>query len=380
MSSPVQTHGLLRWDADLEAVSCDGKDAPTHGTIRASLYGGAADSARGDRVDVTVQIATVERFWNDATGDPRPGDTRRATLWSGSIVDATRVRRGMGPAAWIDRARAYVRARIEATFPSDAEGMARALVLGESDLSDADDADFRASGLAHLLAVSGMHLVIVVAGAMKVAHALLVRLPRLAAAHDVGRWTAAIALPLVWVYAELAGAGGSTLRAAWMMTAALSARALGRRSTAPRAFGLSLIAMAASDALVAFDVSFALSAAATAGLIALSRPIDAWLTAATRAPPASDARRCGITRARGVTHACGDISVRPDPGALRPDAATRGRRRKPPRRPTRGGGRATDLFDPRALRAARACRARRRERRDRSSSLGASHRARLRAL
>jgi competence protein ComEC len=254
--------------------------------VRSSLYGGAPESARGDRVNITAQIATVERFWNDATGDPRPGDTRRATLWSGSIVDATLLQRGFGPAAWIDRARAYVRGRIEATFPSDAEAMARALVLGESDLSDADDADFRASGLAHLLAVSGMHLVIVVAGAMKAAHALLVRLPRLAAAHDVGRWTAALALPLVWVYAELAGAGGSTLRAAWMMTAALSARALGRRSSAPRAFGLSLVAMGASDPLVAFDLSFLLSAGATAGLIALSRPIDASLTRWTeRLPP-----------------------------------------------------------------------------------------------
>jgi len=277
-SSPVETHGLLRWDANLEAVTCDGRDLGANGTVRTGLYGGPPDLARGDRVLVTAQIATVERFWNDATSDPRPGDARRATLWSGSVVDLARTAAGSGPWAWVDRARARVRGRIAATFPDDAAPMARALVLGESDLSDADDADFRASGLAHLLAVSGMHLVIVVAGGMKAARALLVRLPRLATAHDVGRWTSACALPLVWVYAELAGAGGSTLRAAWMMTSALLARALGRRSTAPRAFGVSLLAMAVCDPLVAFDLSFLLSAGATAGLIALSRPIDGWLT------------------------------------------------------------------------------------------------------
>ena len=278
-SSPVETHGLLRWDADLEAVSCEERDLPRRGPVRASLYGGPSDLARGDRVEVIAQIATVERFWNDATSDPRPGDARRGTLWSGSVVDLTRTRDARGPGAWIDRWRAYVRGRIEATFPADAGPMARALVLGESDLSDADDADFRASGLAHLLAVSGMHLIIVVAGGMKVARTLLVRLPRLAAAHDVGRWTAAFALPLVWVYAEFAGAGGSTLRAAWMMTSALLARAFGRRSSAARAFGLSLAAMELTDPLVVFDLSFLLSAGATAGLIALSRPIDAWLGA-----------------------------------------------------------------------------------------------------
>jgi competence protein ComEC len=315
VSSPVETHGLLRWDADLESVSCDGRDLPRTGPVRASLYGGAPDTARGDRLDLTIQIATVERFWNDATGDPRPGDTRRATLWSGSIVDATTLHRSLAPGAWIDRARAYVRARITATFAPDAEAMARALVLGESDLSDADDADFRASGLAHLLAVSGMHLILVVAGAMAVVRALLVRLPRLAAAHDVGRWTAGLAIPLVWIYAELAGAGGSTLRAAWMMTASLLARALGRRPLAARAFGLSLVAMAACDPLVAFDLSFLLSAGATAGLIALSRPIEAGLVGLTlRLPvvvrPAAGWLAHAISPTLAATFPCAPILAR----------------------------------------------------------------------
>ncbi len=285
VSSPVESHGLLRWDADVDRLSCDGHDLPPPWPVRAGVYGGPADLARGDRLAVTAQLATVERFWNQATSDPRPGDTRRGDLWSGSVVDATLSRRAWGPLSWVDRARAYMRARIEATFPDDAAPMARALVLGESDLSDADDADFRASGLAHLLAVSGMHLVIIVAGAMKLVRGVLVRVPRLAAAHDVGRWTAGLAVPLIWAYAELAGAGGSTLRAAWMMTGALVARASGRRSTAARAFGLSLVAMAITDPLVVFDLSFLLSAGATAGLIALSRPLEVWLSAKAEKSP-----------------------------------------------------------------------------------------------
>jgi competence protein ComEC len=230
-----------------------------------------------------TQLARPQRFWNDETGDPRPGEARRATLLSGGIVDAQIVSRGWGPGAWIDRVRAHVRARIEATFPVDTAPMARALVLGESDLADADDADFRASGLAHLLAVSGMHLVLVVAGAVKLMHALLVRVAPLSARTDVGRFAAGIALPIVWIYADFAGAGGSTVRAAWMMSAALAARAWGRRGAAARSFGLSLLAMGALDPLVVHDVSFLLSAGATAGLIALSRPLA---SAALRLSPA----------------------------------------------------------------------------------------------
>jgi len=315
VSSPVETHSLVRWDGDLDNVTCDGREVVLGGKVRAGLYGGPTDLARGDRVALTGQLATVERFWNDATGDPRPGDARHGALWSGSVVDLTLLQRGVGIAASIDRARAYVRARIEETFPSDTSAMARALVLGESDLSDTDDADFRASGLAHLLAVSGMHLVLVVAGAMKVARAVLVRIPRIAAAHDVGRWAATLSMPLVWAYAELAGAGGSTLRAAWMMTAALAARAFGRRSTAPRAFGLSLVAMAVADPLVAFDLSFLLSGGATGGLIALSRPIDAWLSGhAERLPlrvrPAAAWLASAISPTLAATFPCAPILAR----------------------------------------------------------------------
>ncbi len=95
----------------------------------------------------------------------------------------------------------------------------------------------------------------------------------------MGRLAAATGIPIAWLYAEFAGAGGSTLRAAWMATAALAARALGRRGDATRAFGLSVGAMALAEPLVAFDLSFALSAGATAGLLVFARPLGDRLEA-----------------------------------------------------------------------------------------------------
>jgi competence protein ComEC len=155
--------------------------------------------------------------------------------------------------------------------------MARALVLGESDLAPEDDFSFRASGLSHLLAVSGMHLVLVLSLVVRCLEGLLVRLEVLAARLDVGRAAAVVGIAAAWAYAQFAGAGGSTLRAAWMATAALAARALGRRTDAARSFALSLLAMGIADPLVAYDLSFDLSAAATGGLIAFSEPLAAGL-------------------------------------------------------------------------------------------------------
>jgi competence protein ComEC len=311
LGCPVEVRGTLRWTAQIRDASCDEGASDWSGP--ATLYGGPADLARGDELEVVAQLAAPERFWNAATGDPRPAQARRGTLRSGGLVDARIVRRGWGLHAWIDRLRARVRGRIEATFAGDTAPMARAIVLGESDLSPEDDAAFRASGLSHLLAVSGMHLVLIVAGIARALRAVLVRVEMLAARIDAGRLAAGIGVVLAWVYADFAGAGGSTLRASWMMTASLGAEALGRRSEGPRAFGLSLLAMAALDPLVAFDVSFALSAGATAGLLAFASPIGdrlcAWVDPADARPwVRSVSRAAGVTLA--ATLPCAPILAR----------------------------------------------------------------------
>jgi competence protein ComEC len=270
-SSPVRVRGVPRWDADLGPVTCADGQRAWQG--RATLYGGPDDLARGDEVAVVVTLAPPQRFWNASSGDPRPAEARRATIRSGGALDVRVTRRASGLLAWIDRMRARVRGRIDATFPSDVAPMARALVLGESDLTADDDQAFRASGLSHLLAVSGMHLVLVLAMGVRLLESVLSRVEHVAARIDAGRIAAAFGLAVTWIYASFAGGGGSTIRAAWMMTAALAARVLGRRADAVRAFALSLGAMALADSLVAFDLSFALSAAATAGLLAFAKPL-----------------------------------------------------------------------------------------------------------
>jgi competence protein ComEC len=284
-SSPVRLRGALRWDAWVDRATCDvsaplaplAPSAAVAWAGRATIYGGPDDLARGDEADVVASLAPPQRLWNASSGDPRPGQARRSVLRSGGALDVRVTRRARGPLAWIDRLRARVRGRIEASFTADLAPMVRALVLGESDLAPDDDQAFRGSGLSHLLAVSGMHLVLVLTLGVRALEGILSRVEGVAGRVDVGRAAALVGIPVAWVYSDFAGAGGSTVRAAWMMTAALVARAVGRRTDAPRAFGLSLAIMAVLDALIAFDLSFALSAAATGGLLAFARPLTGWL-------------------------------------------------------------------------------------------------------
>ncbi len=291
--SPVFQGETMRWKARFASAVCE--DSHVDHPFQATLYGGPADLARGDEVEVVAQLAPLQRLENRATGDPLPGEARRGVVRSGGAIDTRIVTRGSGVLARIDRAREVTRVRIDATFPKETAGMARALVLGEADLAPEDDEAFRTSGLAHLLAVSGMHLVIAILSLVSVLRAVLVRIEALAARFDVGRISAALGIAAAWLYADFAGASGSALRAAWMLTAALSATMGGRRSDGVRAFGLSLAAMAFVDPLAIYDVSFLLSAAATAGLLAFSprftdKPTwPTWVRAIARSAAATGA-------------------------------------------------------------------------------------------
>jgi competence protein ComEC len=302
--SPAMLGGGLRLDVVAREVRC--ADAPLAGPLRVGLHvPGDGSFARGDEITAIASLAPPYRFWNDGLSDPRPHAARRAVVLSGGAEDAVVVREGRGVGAAIDRARAHLRERILGTFPPDTAPMARALVLGEDDLPEQDSRAFRRSGLAHLLAVSGMHLVLVVMGFVAAVRAVLVRAPPLAARMDVGRVAAAVGLPLAWAYADLAGGSGSAVRAAWMCTVALVARVFARRPEPWRALGLSVAAMWIVDPLVAFDLSFVLSALATAGLLGLARPIEALLRARARVLPAPIARPLATTAA--ATIACAPV-------------------------------------------------------------------------
>ncbi|HSO36290.1 MAG TPA: DNA internalization-related competence protein ComEC/Rec2 [Labilithrix sp.] len=292
--SPVLLGDALKLDVDVTRGDCAG--ALVRGLVTLHVPRALAPAvARGDHVEAIAQLAPGYRFWNADTGDPRPAQARRGVLLSGGAEDLVVRRAGRGLGARIDHLRERLRGRILATFPPDTAAMARALVLGEDDLTTPDQRAFRRSGLAHLLAVSGMHLVLVVATFVAALRAVLARVPSLGTRVAPLRVAAAAGVPLAWLYADLAGGSGSAIRAAWMTSIALLAHVLSRKPDTWRAFGMSLAGMAIVDPLVAFDLSFALSAAATAGLLGLGSKIarpalartPSWLAPVVRALSAS---------------------------------------------------------------------------------------------
>ena len=270
-SSPQASAGTFRFVLSVERGRCG--DALVPEGMRIDLRATSSTLARGDRLQVGGTLAPISLFDNPGLTPGWVRVARTGVAMSGRADALELIEPGSGISCAVDHARAHVRERIEATYHPEARALGRALVLGETDLDEEVSEAFRATGLSHVLAVSGTHLIVAVMGVATALRALLLRIDRLAQRLDVERVAALAAIPLAWAYADFAGGSGSVLRAAAMLTGGLAARLVARKPCTARALAVALGFGVAEDPLAIADISFTLSTAATAGLLLLSRPI-----------------------------------------------------------------------------------------------------------
>lgn len=169
----------------------------------------------------------------------------------------------LGDAAPWQRGAAEVRARFAAAagavLPPEQAGMLPALVLGDtSALTPMAVDDFRVAGLTHLTAVSGANVTIV-CGAVLLTAAL------------VGPRAAAVLAGLTLVaFVGVVQPSASVLRAAVMGAIALFAVVSRRRRQAVPALAATVLVLMITTPELAVDIGFALSVAATAGLVVIA--------------------------------------------------------------------------------------------------------------
>ena len=148
-----------------------------------------------------------------------------------------------------------------ATFAVMSEPQAsfgQAILLGIRDgLPDSLTERFRRAGTSHLLAISGLHVGILLALGISASEFLVGR-----------RRQIYLVLPLlaIWVYALISGASESAIRAAIMGTVYVAAIAVGRPRSLIPALALAAALMAALEPRVLSRVSFQLSFAAMTGI------------------------------------------------------------------------------------------------------------------
>lgn len=154
---------------------------------------------------------------------------------------------------------------LNTAFPENAAAFSRALLLGDSSaLTYAVDSAFKISGIRHIIAVSGLHVSILY-GFLST-----VTLRR--------RYLTFLAgVPILLLFAAVAGFTPSVTRACIMVCLMMAAQAFGRDYDPPTALGVAVFIMLLANPLTITNAGFQLSVASVSGIYLFAEPITAWL-------------------------------------------------------------------------------------------------------
>ncbi|GAA4925079.1 ComEC/Rec2 family competence protein [Stackebrandtia albiflava] len=199
----------------------------------------------GDRLEVAGHVS----------GFGRGGDLTAVALSTWSSPEA--VGEPAWWVGWVSRVREALRRSCE-VLPAAEAGLVPGLVVGDdSGLPSSVAEDFEATGLTHLVAVSGANVSIVVGAVLWLAVWCGAGL----------RWRVSSGAVALVGFAVLAGPEPSVLRASVMGGVGLFAMGFGRRSAAMPAVSAAVVGLLLYDPQLAWRLGFALSVAATVGLV-----------------------------------------------------------------------------------------------------------------
>lgn len=184
-----------------------------------------------------------------------------------------------------------ITATIKRIFPEDTQGFVRALLLGDSeDLSYEEDSSFQISGIRHIIAVSGLHVSI-----------LFALIYMLAGKNRV--LTAVLGIPILILFAAVAGFTPSINRACVMQVLMILAMLVKKEYDPPTALSCSVVLMLTANPMTIVSVSFQLSVGCMVGLFLYYRPVCDYLLKRLHCQK-GNSLRSKLTR-----WVCGSVSV-----------------------------------------------------------------------
>ncbi|CUJ94290.1 ComEC family competence protein [Ruegeria denitrificans] len=241
--------------------------------VRLSLHGGPASLAPGQRIMTTGHLSPPQ-------GPVEPGgfDFRRHAWFQGlgavgytrvpvmTIAPATDATEGVR----ITALRMAISERVRAILPGEVGGFAAAVTTGDrSGMGQETLNSLRASNLAHLLAISGLHMGLLTGFVFLVFRLCLSAIPEVALRLPVRKMAASFALVAAVIYLMLSGGNVATERAFVMVSVMLGAILIDRRAISLRAVAVAALIVLILRPESLLSPGFQMSFAATTALVAV---------------------------------------------------------------------------------------------------------------
>ncbi len=300
LDDPVERSGSIRFMLRLDQKNSRG-GLPVGLLVSGRLISGddRQDSwlpARCDQVMLRGRLAPLPRARNPGEFDYgnylfRKRIYARLYLVEGGVQRTGRDRQSAG--CVLEPARAFVQSSLERFIPDpESRAILQALLLGDRRQLDRDTRDrFARMGLLHLLAVSGLHVMVV---GMILYHLLGPFLYRLRLGwRTVDILRVSCTVFLLAGYMLLTGCSASVVRAVVMAALMLSATSLQRPARSLNSLGAAVCVLLTAAPTHLFEAGFQLSVSAVAGILSLTPLLAAWIPA----PPS----RLGVYVHSGTT-------------------------------------------------------------------------------
>jgi len=182
-----------------------------------------------------------------------------------------------GDASWrqrfdaaIDHARNRLAVRVDRIIGGDEGAVAAAMVTGKRDFLSNDARDLiREAGIFHIITISGVQMTLVAGIFFVVTRRLLALSPTLALNYPIKKWAAGVAMAGSLLYDVATGSRVGTERALVMTLIVLGAVIMDRRALTMRNLAFAVFTVVAIEPEAILGVSFQLSFAAVAALVAV---------------------------------------------------------------------------------------------------------------
>ena len=268
------------------AAELDGITGPAVITVSDFGYETNFGSAADGRMELAGKNYTIRVYVNE-TGPLSPGDTvtgnfrfrlttpdaEKGTYHSGKGIFLLAYQRGNceinrnsgDEGFFVARLAQRIKEILKTCFPEDVFPFVQAILLGDAyDLPYERDVAFQVSGVRHVVAVSGLHVSILVAllGFVTLKNRFL---------------TAMVGFPLLTLFAAVAGFTPSVTRACLMAGLMLLALVLNKEYDGPTALSFAVLTMQLGNPLVITAVGFQLSVLSVAGIQLFHPGLSAWL-------------------------------------------------------------------------------------------------------
>jgi competence protein ComEC len=283
------------------------------GRARITVIKGGERFHAGDGISLTARLLPPP-----APSEPGDGDFGRDLYFQrigavgfafGAPIPAPLMRRpGFSTRLFqgIENLRFGMTARIHAALPGSNGAIASALITGQrGGIEDADEDALRDAGLAHVLAIAGLHMALVGLTLFWLVRAVLAAFPPVALNYPIKKWAAAAALFSAGFYLIISGASASAVRAFVMLAMMLIAILADRPSLSMRSLALAAAILLLLRPESIIQPGFQMSFAAVAALIAVAE----WEGQRQRAVPHGAAFR--YARGIALTSLVGSLATMP---------------------------------------------------------------------